>query len=65
MQETVRAIVHNGTIEPLDPVSVPDGTEVLVTIVTNGDFWSEASESSLVAIWNNPEDDIYAELLEG
>jgi predicted DNA-binding antitoxin AbrB/MazE fold protein len=64
MQETVRAIVHNGTIEPLDPVSVPDGTEVLVTIVTNGDFWSEASESSLAAIWNNPEDDIYADLLE-
>lgn len=28
------------------------------------DFWLKASEPSLNAIWDNPEDDIYAELLE-
>jgi hypothetical protein len=43
---------------------VPDGTEVLVTILSNGDdFWLNASEPSLNAIWDNPEDDVYAELL--
>ncbi|MGI8495223.1 MAG: hypothetical protein ACR2L1_07915 [Pyrinomonadaceae bacterium] len=28
------------------------------------DFWLEASKSSLDEIWNNEEDDVYAELLE-
>jgi putative addiction module component (TIGR02574 family) len=28
------------------------------------DFWLKASELSLNLIWDNPEDDIYAELLE-
>jgi len=28
------------------------------------DFWLKASESSLDAIWDNPEDDVYEELLE-
>jgi hypothetical protein len=28
------------------------------------DFWLESSELSLDRIWNNSEDDIYAELLE-
>ncbi len=29
-----------------------------------GDFWLAASEDSLNEIWNNEEDDIYAELLK-
>jgi hypothetical protein len=28
-------------------------------------FWSEASEASLAAIWDNAEDDAYAQLLQG
>ena len=28
------------------------------------DFWLAASKSSLNLIWDNPEDDIFAELLE-
>jgi hypothetical protein len=28
------------------------------------DFWLKASEASLNAIWDNPEVDVYAELLE-
>jgi hypothetical protein len=63
MQETIRAIVSEGRLEPLEELSIPDGTEVFVTIVTNGEFWLDASESSLEAIWGNPEDDVYAELL--
>ena len=28
------------------------------------EFWLRASEPSLDAIWNNPDDDVYAALLE-
>ena len=66
MQERIRAIVNGGRIEPRERLDVPDGTEVLVTILSNGDdFWLGASGPSLDAIWDNPEDDVYAELLEG
>ena len=65
MQETIRAVVNEGRIVPLDKLDLPDGTEVLVTVITNGDdFWLRASELSLNAIWDNAEDDVYAELLE-
>ena len=65
MQERIRAVVNEGKIEPLEKLDVPDGTEVLVTILSNGDdFWLKASSPSLNAIWDNPEDDVYAELLE-
>ena len=66
MQERIRAVVNDGRIEPLEKLDMPDGTEVLVTALSNGDdFWLRASEVSLSAIWDNPEDDVYAELLEG
>ena len=65
MQERIRAVVNEGRIEPLEKLDMPDGTEVLVTALSKGeDFWLKASESSLNAIWDNPEDDVYAELLE-
>lgn len=64
MLSPIRAVVNNGRIE-LENINVPDGTEVLVTVLSNGDdFWLNASEPSLNVIWDNPEDDIYAELLE-
>ena len=31
---------------------------------TDNNFWLSASEDSLNEIWNNEEDDVYAELLE-
>jgi predicted DNA-binding antitoxin AbrB/MazE fold protein len=66
MQETIRAVVNEGRIEPLEKLDVPDGTQVLVTVLSNGDdFWLNASEASLKAVWDNTEDDIYAELLQG
>lgn len=65
MQETIRAVVTDGKLQPLEDLSIPEGTEVLVTVVSNGDqFWLNASGSSIEAIWNNAEDDIYGELLE-
>jgi predicted DNA-binding antitoxin AbrB/MazE fold protein len=65
MQERIRAIINDGKIQPLDDISLPEGTELIVTVVSNGDnFWLSASEPSLEAIWDNPEDDVYGELLE-
>lgn len=66
MQEKIRAVVNEGRIEPVEEFDVPDGTQVLITVLSNGeDFWLNASEGSLNAIWDNPEDDVYAELLKG
>jgi len=65
MQETIRAIVNKGKIEPLEHLAIPDGTEVLITILSNGDdFWLNASGPSLEALWDNAEDDVYGELLK-
>jgi len=65
MQNAVRAVVHDGKIEPLDRLDLPEGTRVLVTVIQEdeGDFWREASQPSLDAVWNNPEDDVYGQLL--
>ena len=66
MLETVWAVVHEGKIEPLDKVDAPEGTRALVTLFVEdeADFWQAASSESLDEIWDNEEDDIYAELLE-
>lgn len=61
---TIRAIIRGGKIEFIEPVDIPEGTEVLVTVpsIADNEFWLRASERSLDAIWNNPEDDVYARL---
>ncbi len=65
MLRTIRAVVRDGKIELLEPVQLPDGIQVLVTVLTDDDarFWQAASASSLSQIWENSDDDIYAELL--
>jgi hypothetical protein len=65
MLNTVRAVVRDGKIELLEPISLPDGAHVLVTVLADEDqaFWQAASQTTLDRVWDNPEDDIYAELL--
>ncbi|MGC8494967.1 MAG: hypothetical protein ACP5SH_24875 [Syntrophobacteraceae bacterium] len=63
MLHTLWAIVKDGKIELLDRADIPDGTRVLVTLLPD-DFWMLASESSLGAVWNNKEDDVYEQLLK-
>jgi hypothetical protein len=65
MLSTIHAIVRDGKIELLEPVSLPDGAHVLVTILNDDEqaFWQQASESAIKRVWDNAEDDIYAELL--
>lgn len=64
MLTTLWAIVRNGKIELLEGSGLPEGAKVLVTPVPDDDsqFW--ANELSLDAIWDNSEDDVYAELLK-
>ena len=65
MLNTVKAVVREGKIELLEKVDLPEGAEVLVTILTDEEqFWIEASENSLSTIWDNKEDDIYEQLLK-
>ena len=60
------ATVRQGKIELSDRLELPEGTKVLVTVLPNdqAEFWKESSQVSLDKVWNNSEDDIYAELLE-
>ncbi|HEY0544411.1 MAG TPA: antitoxin AF2212-like protein [Pyrinomonadaceae bacterium] len=62
MLNTIRAVVREGKIELLEEVDIPEGTEVLVTPLIETEFWLKASDSSINSIWDNSEDDVYAEL---
>ncbi len=66
MINTVWTVVHDGHIEPLDKIDAPNGTRVLVTLLLEDetDFWLAASSASLDDVWDNAEDERYAELLE-
>lgn len=66
MPKALRAIIHEGKIEPLEQVDLPEGSKVLVTLLPEGEteFWLQTSQASLDVIWDNPEDDVYAQLLK-
>lgn len=66
MPRALRAIIHEGKIEPLEQMDLPEGSKVLVTLLADdeADFWLQASRASLDRIWDNPEDDVYAQLLK-
>jgi hypothetical protein len=63
---TLKAVIHDGKVELAEPATLPEGAKVLVTVLLDegSDFWLDASQKSLAEIWNNPEDDGYAELLQ-
>ncbi len=58
--------LFEGRIALLEHLEVPEGTRVLVTLLPDDEasFWVAARGSSLAAVWNNEEDDVYAKLLE-
>jgi hypothetical protein len=70
MLTTLWDVVHEGGIEMLDEIHVPEGTRDLITLLVDVDseegstFWQEAISASLREIWNNSEDDVYGELLK-
>jgi predicted DNA-binding antitoxin AbrB/MazE fold protein len=66
MPIATQAVVRNGRLELLEPLALPEGSRVLVTLLSDDDtaFWEAASAETLARIWDNPEDDAYAALLE-
>jgi len=64
MLNTIRAIVREGKIELLEEMDIPEGTEALVTpLIDETDFWLRASRPTIDAVWDNEDDNVYAELL--
>ncbi len=65
MLTTLWATVRNGKIELLDLTELPEGTKAIVTLIPDDetDFWSQSSQTSLDTIWDNAEDEVYAQLL--
>ena len=66
MLSTHQAIVHKGEIKLLEQVDLLEDAKLLITVLQDdgSDFWIAASQSSLEKIWDDPEDDIYEQLLE-
>jgi hypothetical protein len=66
MMQTLWAVIHEGKIVLAEPAELPEGAKVLVTLLTEDErrFWTEASQKSLATVWDNTEDDVYAQLLE-
>ena len=72
MMKSIWATIQGGRIEPAEQLDLPEGARLLVTLLPDYDaakygeanFWSGASESSLAAVWDNTEDDVYAQLLD-
>jgi hypothetical protein len=65
MLTTLWATVRNGKIELLDLTELPEGTKAIVTLLPDDetDFWLQSSQTSLDVIWDNTEDEVYAQLL--
>lgn len=66
MLQTLWATVRQGKIELLESTELSEGTRVLVTLLPDheAEFWMQASQASLDAVWDNTEDDVYAQLLQ-
>ena len=66
MLKTLWATIRQGKIELLELTELPEGTRVLVTLLPDdeADFWLQASQASLDAVWDNTEDDVYAQLFQ-
>jgi hypothetical protein len=67
MLMSMMAVIRNGKIELTEQLTLPEGSRVVVTLLPTDDdaeFWPRASQPSLDAIWDNPQDDVYAKLLE-
>jgi hypothetical protein len=65
MLKTFWATVRQGKIEPLESAKLSEYSKVLITLFPDdeSDFWLQAAQVSLNAVWDNTEDDVYAQLL--
>lgn len=61
MLKTLWATVRQGKIELLESAELAEGVRVLVTVLPDdeAEFWLQASQASLDAVWDNAENDVY------
>jgi len=66
MLQTLWAKVQGGQIRLADGVELPEGARLLVTVLQDDEqqFWLDAGQRSLESVWDNAEDDVYAQLLK-
>jgi predicted DNA-binding antitoxin AbrB/MazE fold protein len=72
MTTTVEAIYENGTLKLPRPLPLQDKAQVVVTIQTKAgqieagerEVWLKKSEEALMKAWDNPDDDVFHELLD-
>ena len=69
MTTTVEAIYENGKLVLSQPLPLPEKSHVLVTIESEINLdseraaWLKVPEQSLIRAWDNPDDDVFNELL--
>lgn len=68
MRMFIDAIYEDGVFRPLAPVSLPEGTRVVLRLLSQctdeaREEWMLASEHRLAGVWNNEADDVYNQLL--
>ncbi len=66
MFNSIWATIHDGRIEPAERIDLPEGATVLVTLLPDeeSNFWTGVREKSIAPVWDNTEDDVYAQLLD-
>ena len=67
MLKTVCGVIKGGKIELLEKVSLPENARALITILPVPDesnFWLGVTQPSLADVWDNPQDDVYGQLVE-
>ncbi|MBI2058860.1 MAG: antitoxin family protein [Nitrospirae bacterium] len=73
MKRKTEAVYENGTLKLAEPLPFAEQARVYVTVEDspkemNDDerkIWLRESEQSLTQVWDNPDDDVYNELLQG
>lgn len=65
MTTTVEAIYENGKLVLRQPLALPEKSRVRVTIESDPERerWLRLSEQSLLKAWEDPDDDVFNELL--
>jgi predicted DNA-binding antitoxin AbrB/MazE fold protein len=63
--KTVEAIYENGALWLQNPLPLPEKSHVRITIEVDLDReqWRQISQASLLKVWDNPDDDVFNELL--
>jgi predicted DNA-binding antitoxin AbrB/MazE fold protein len=72
MTTTVEAVYENGTLKLPGVLPLPEKAHVLVTIRTDTEpsldservTWLKLSEETLRKTWDNPDDEVFNELLQ-